>query len=112
MPVAKYTEELAKKLKCKTKVEPWLHIVFSELPNHTNLNYRVIEPTKLGWAVYIWDTREIIEMNATECNMPASNTYVKVVDNHTPIHGGDNKQLTNYLNARVFNAKQQRIHKH
>lgn len=50
--ICRYNETLQKILGCKTKPEPWLHIVIKSF-----------DKTKpyVGYAVYVWDTRKVVE---------------------------------------------------
>lgn len=59
---ARYTEELQSLLGLRTKPEPWLHIVF--VPKYS-LYYDRLTEDGVSAAVYVWDTREIVETIST-----------------------------------------------
>ena len=51
MKILRYTESVQKQLNSKTKSEPWLHVVIKD-----NGEY----------AIYVWDTRKVIETGKTK----------------------------------------------
>lgn len=48
-----YTDKIQNVLNTKTKPEPWLHVVLQ--------HQRDGEDSALAWAIYVWDTRQVIE---------------------------------------------------
>lgn len=48
-----YTDMIQQVLKSKTKPEHWLHIVLQ--------HQRYGEDSALAWAIYVWDTRQVVE---------------------------------------------------
>lgn len=49
-------------LKAKTKPEPWLHVAildFEDMPDSEEYGIRG-EKSGIYWAIYVWDTREVI----------------------------------------------------
>lgn len=51
--IRRYTDKIQQVLKSKTKTEPWLHVVLQHQRDDVN--------SALAWAIYVWDTRQVIE---------------------------------------------------
>jgi hypothetical protein len=75
--IFRYTPEAQKLLGAKTKAEPWMHVVLNEFPD-------------VGGAIYVWDTREIIELIDNN-NWYSNDMTKKLVEAGIP-HAKDNKQ--------------------
>jgi hypothetical protein len=84
--------------KLRAKSEPWLHIaIYSD-----TAGIRVI------YAIYVWDTRQIIEsgtlpMSMVDINNIAKQVGEKPTDNHEKLHGGIdwiNKEISIRMNQK------------
>jgi hypothetical protein len=86
--ILRYTEELQKFYRAKTKPEPWLHFV------HVS--------GQLGdrWAIYVWDTRQVIEEGSDYRPVPQG--VQKASDNHEMLKGAKNVSLVAAFDKRYF----------
>lgn len=103
MKVCKYTEEVAKDLKERLfaknppKPEPWLHLaIHVTSAEKTIWSKRGKMPVKLReygiiWAVFVWDTRQVIAGGSNKVNGDVAKTIIKsfpsAKDNHMPLEG-------------------------
>jgi hypothetical protein len=71
MKILKYSDSIKKKFKCKTNTEPYLHFII----------------TDKAWAIYIWDTRRIIETNSCDAKAYKQVLNMRIPDNHEPLVG-------------------------
>ena len=77
MKVLKYTLEVQKQLKSKAKPEPWLHVLLVKHPSYDD---------SLSYAIYIWDTRAIVETSTCE-RKTSTIKGTSANDNHKPLKG-------------------------
>ena len=89
MKILRYDERVQQQLKSKTKPEPWLHIALADSNDRSYV-----------FAIYIWDTREVIETGTTDNVTMYSLDGNIAKDNHTMIKGGNSKDIV----ARINNA--------
>jgi hypothetical protein len=59
-----YTPEHQKLLGCKTKPEPWLHIVTKSYDRKPTT-----DQATTTYAIYVWDTRQVIEEGEVIINL-------------------------------------------
>ena len=94
--ICRYNETLQKILGCKTKPEPWLHVVIKSF-----------DKTKpyVGYAIYVWDTRKVVENKhegwpkeeqvnprngfAEQCEAAIKANQPLAKDNHQPLADKD-----------------------
>lgn len=117
--IYRYDESVQQCLRCKTKPEPWLHIAIagcsmSNLGEHyARRNAGKAPKLELIWAVYVWDTREVIESGQVDRAYmdrydgqrvlsqlgrgiaDAMKTWQPAIDNHTKLNG---KSIAQHLN--------------
>lgn len=77
MKVLRYTLEVQKQLKSKTKPEPWLHVLLIKHPSYDD---------SLSYAIYAWDTRAIVEANVCK-GKTSSIKGTSAKDSHKPLTG-------------------------
>lgn len=107
-------------LKAKTKPEPWLHVAiidFEDMPDSEEYGIRG-EKSGIYWAIYVWDTREVIEAGSARSGsitIPApvmrTSPRPKVAipnanDNRNPLR--DYNQIINTINAFVMGKQSPR----
>lgn len=77
MKILRYTEDVQKQLKSKAKPEPWLHVLLIKHPSYDDC---------LSYAIYVWDTRAIVEASVCKGEISVvKGTSAK--DNHKPLTG-------------------------
>ena len=85
--ILRYNEHLKNKIGSKTKPEPWMHIVI--IVNSVT-GRGAVKTRKCSYAVYVWDTREIIETGSFDYKQPINYLEMyadKARDNHEPLVG-------------------------
>lgn len=87
MTVYRYTPELQQFLHAKTKSEPWLHVV------------KVSTPMSDRLAIFIWDTRKVIEEGSDYRPWPNA---PKAADNGQMLDGAKNVLLVAAFDKRFF----------
>lgn len=102
MVIKTYNPEVQKFLHSKTEPQPWLHAaIVNDFRN--NKDYKdgdeTVTKTPMHWAIYIWDTREVIETGEM-LNVSAFLHRVKVpgrnaVDNYKQLNGNVNQAIKN-----------------
>lgn len=99
MAIYRYNDKIAKFLGLKTKVEPWLHVYAEPYPEGCYI------------AVYVWDTREVIEDKFIKFSNGEYNDFSRqwfnikktsAKDNHQKLKGSGN--VVKYINGETMNA--------
>lgn len=93
--VFKYDRNIQKILKTKTKPEPWLHIGFVSA-HHAQGKERI---NGMSWAIYIWDTRQVLESGWIATKDLNLDKYFRgfdhALDNKQPLVGADSEDARN-----------------
>ena len=98
--ILKYDEDIQKKLGLKTKAEQWLHIGIVKDQEEDS------EICKYILAIWVWDTRDVIELKSIKINPEILKETTKAADNGEPlkgrisigVHGDINKLFFKYKN--------------
>lgn len=78
--VYRYNETIQKRIGSNTKPEPWLHVAICNriMKNDGKLF--------LFYAIYVWDTRQVIETGKADGNITGVHRgFVRASDNHKPL---------------------------
>jgi hypothetical protein len=74
--IRKYNKKMQRLTDSKVKPEPWLHIAF------------IGSAREYGFAIYVWDTRQVIEIDSIEVIDDEIKNAPSPPDNHKPLVGG------------------------
>lgn len=99
--VLRYTEDLQKALDSKIKSEPWLHcVILEDKPLRRNMY------GSMYYAIYVWDTREILESSMAFGHKLSKVAEQPAKDNHQTLKGkffASGKHLLDELYAKWAN---------
>ena len=79
--VLRYTPEVQKALGSKTKPEPWLHVAVTSSTLMGAAGFRRgssanSETLSITYAIYVWDTRKVVEQDMTSIPLAKDGTRV------------------------------------
>lgn len=87
MKILRYTDAVQRQVGCKTKPEPWLHIGLSGN----------------SFAIWVWDTRQVVEDGLTGMTMLDNVTGQPATDNHVALKC-KNDSAASYFNHAWLDA--------
>jgi len=86
MKIVRYTPKVQEQLKSETEPQPWLHAIVAAKPNTKGM---------CDYAIYVWDTRQIVEVDTVKLLSPLEGTAGK--DSRLPLKGSKAKEFNDLL---------------
>jgi hypothetical protein len=104
--ILRYNEEIQKTIGSKTKPEPWMHIaIIKQIRDNGKFDL------SLFYAIYVWDTRQVIEERDSRLNYADDATIKSLAkkyaanDSREPLLGGHGKAMAYMINKKFMSVK-------
>lgn len=99
-----YDKDIKNRVKAKTNPEPWMHICLVS----RRVGKTAEKKFEYVWAIYVWDTRQVIESGVAERSQIDFETLLRAhrgaLDNHQRLQGADSpdaKYVSQHMNDRI-----------